>query len=194
MPRRSSAAEKLPVSLSSSQMRPEVGSIILLIIRSDVVLPHPEGPTKTVIWPVGATTSSSSTATVPSGYFFETASNRITWLLPPSGRDSRAAPQSCAHRLRRTELLRDEPSLAAHDLPEGAQRVVVDPVRRPDKAHSTGDATGAPDRGGNGGHVRLDRRAQRDTALGGHPPAQRAADRGSVQPHSASDPTRVPHR
>ena len=42
------------MSLSSSQMRPEVGSIIRLIIRSDVVLPQPDGPTNTVIWPDGA--------------------------------------------------------------------------------------------------------------------------------------------
>ena len=72
MPRRSSALSKLPVSLSSSQIRPEVGSIIRLIIRSDVVLPQPEGPTKTVIWPEGASRSSDSTATVPSGYFLPT--------------------------------------------------------------------------------------------------------------------------
>ena len=57
MPRRSSAAEKPAVSWSSSQIRPEVGSIIRLIIRSDVVLPQPDGPTNTVIWPDGATTS-----------------------------------------------------------------------------------------------------------------------------------------
>ena len=57
----------LAVSVSSSQMVPEVGSIIRLIIRSEVVFPQPEGPTSTVIWPEGASRSSSSTAVVPSG-------------------------------------------------------------------------------------------------------------------------------
>ena len=39
----------LAVSVSSSQIVPSVGSIIRLIIRSDVVLPQPDGPTRTVI-------------------------------------------------------------------------------------------------------------------------------------------------
>ena len=39
----------VPVSWSSSQIVPEVGSIIRLTIRSVVVLPQPEGPTRTVI-------------------------------------------------------------------------------------------------------------------------------------------------
>ena len=41
----------LAVSVSSSQIVPDVGSIIRLIIRSDVVLPQPDGPTSTVILP-----------------------------------------------------------------------------------------------------------------------------------------------
>ena len=57
----------LAVSVSSSQIVPDVGSIIRLIIRSEVVLPQPEGPTSTVILPDGASRSSSFTATVPSG-------------------------------------------------------------------------------------------------------------------------------
>ena len=61
-------------------MRPDVGSIIRLIIRRDVVLPHPDGPTSTVIWPDGASSDRSSTATVPSGYLLVTLSNRITVL------------------------------------------------------------------------------------------------------------------
>ncbi len=67
MPRRSCAASIAAVSSSSIVMRPEVGSIIRLTIRSEVVLPHPEGPTSTVIMPVGASRSSPPTATVPSG-------------------------------------------------------------------------------------------------------------------------------
>src|SRR5665647_2305375 len=77
MPRRSCASSISAVSWSSIQIRPPVGVIIRLIIRSDVVLPHPDGPTRTVILPVGASSVSSSTALVPSGNCFETASNRI---------------------------------------------------------------------------------------------------------------------
>ncbi len=55
------------MSVSSSQIWPDVGSIIRLIIRSEVVLPQPEGPTSTVIFPEAASRLSSSTATVPSG-------------------------------------------------------------------------------------------------------------------------------
>ncbi len=72
IPRRSSDLSKVPVSLSSIRILPEVGSIIRLIIRRDVVLPQPEGPTKTVILPEGASSDSDSTATVPSGYFLPT--------------------------------------------------------------------------------------------------------------------------
>lgn len=58
-------------------MRPDVGSIIRLTIRSVVVLPQPEGPTSTVIRPCGTVRLSSSTATVPSAYRFVTSANRI---------------------------------------------------------------------------------------------------------------------
>src|SRR6476619_7047411 len=58
-------------------MVPWVGSIIRLTMRRLVVLPQPEGPTSTVILPVGAVRLSSSTATVPSGNCLVTASNRI---------------------------------------------------------------------------------------------------------------------
>src|SRR6187401_444558 len=91
MPRRSSASFIRPVSWPSSVIVPLVGSIIRLTMRRLVVFPQPEGPTSTVILPVGAVSVSSSTATVPSGYCLVTASNRImrwpltrsvTWLKP----------------------------------------------------------------------------------------------------------------
>ena len=47
-------------------MVPDVGSTIRLIIRIDVVLPQPEGPTKTVNVPSGTSRFRLSTATVPS--------------------------------------------------------------------------------------------------------------------------------
>src|SRR6478735_4457803 len=72
------------VSRSSMTMRPPVGSIIRLILRREVVLPHPDGPTSTVILPVGAVRLSASTATVPSGYCLVTDSNRIIGSSPHS--------------------------------------------------------------------------------------------------------------
>src|SRR4051812_36624138 len=84
MPRRRVAGATRAVSWSSSQIFPLVGSIIRLIIRSDVVLPQPDGPTKTVIWPVGATRSRLSTATVPSGYCLVTPANLIIATPPCS--------------------------------------------------------------------------------------------------------------
>src|SRR3954453_20500285 len=77
MPRRSSDSFICPVSLPSSVMLPEEGRIIRLIMRRDVVLPQPEGPTSTVILPLGASKLRSSTATVPSGNFLVTPSKAI---------------------------------------------------------------------------------------------------------------------
>src|ERR1700737_4376438 len=72
MPRRNFTASTLVTSLPSTVSVPDVGSIILLIIRIDVVLPQPDGPTKTVSVPSGTSSVRSSTATVPSGYFLVT--------------------------------------------------------------------------------------------------------------------------
>src|SRR5689334_22808978 len=90
MPRRSSAAGTDAVSSSSSQTVPDVGSTIRLTIRSEVVLPQPEGPTRTVIRPDGATRSSPSTAVVPPGYRLTTESNLITGITA-SGERQRGA-------------------------------------------------------------------------------------------------------
>ena len=51
MPRRRLEASILAVSWPSTVIRPEVGVIIRLTMRSEVVLPQPEGPTSTVICP-----------------------------------------------------------------------------------------------------------------------------------------------
>ncbi len=77
MLRRNFALSTFAVSSPSTRMRPPVGSIIRLIIRKDVVLPQPDGPTNTVVWPVGASKLNPPTATVPSGYFLVTDSNVI---------------------------------------------------------------------------------------------------------------------
>ncbi len=65
------------MSWPSRRMLPSLGSTIRLIIRRVVVLPQPEGPTRTVIARSGMSNDSRSTATVPSGYRFVTESIRI---------------------------------------------------------------------------------------------------------------------
>src|SRR5215475_3122033 len=77
MPRRSSGGLIEAISRSSSQIRPEVGSVSRLIIRSVVVFPDPDGPTSTVISPEAASRLSPLTATVPSAYRLVTESKRI---------------------------------------------------------------------------------------------------------------------
>src|SRR4051794_37430747 len=77
MPRRSRTGSALVTSSPPTKMRPDVGSTNRLTIRIEVVLPHPDGPTKTAISPGGTSSESSSTATVPSGYRLATRSSRI---------------------------------------------------------------------------------------------------------------------
>src|SRR3954467_11197711 len=77
MPSRSWTGSTLVTSLPSTVSVPEVGSIIRLIIRIDVVLPQPDGPTNTVSVPSGPSSVRSSTATVPSGDFLVTFSKLI---------------------------------------------------------------------------------------------------------------------
>src|SRR3984885_11446271 len=68
MPRRSRTGSTPAMSAPSTTTVPDVGSAIRLIIRIDVVLPHPDGPTKTVSVPWGTSRFSRSMATVPSAY------------------------------------------------------------------------------------------------------------------------------
>ena len=51
MPRRSCGGIARHDVLPSTRIVPPVGSIMRLIIRSEVVLPQPDGPTNTVIRP-----------------------------------------------------------------------------------------------------------------------------------------------
>ena len=74
---------------------PEVGSIIRLIMRSDVVLPHPEGPTSTVMRPDGAVSDSPSTAVVPSGYTLRTS---VKVIMDAHGTCCPPAPGRGMHR------------------------------------------------------------------------------------------------
>ena len=67
MPSRSLTGLTVETSRPSTVRVPDVGSIIRLIIRIEVVLPQPDGPTNTVSVPVGTSRVRLSTATVPSG-------------------------------------------------------------------------------------------------------------------------------
>src|SRR3954469_18867877 len=81
MPRRSSVTSRPATSTPSSRIRPFVGSISRFTILSDVVLPQPDGPTRTQILPAGIDSVRSLTAPgVPAfaargSYVFVTWSN-----------------------------------------------------------------------------------------------------------------------
>src|SRR5882757_3723148 len=99
MPRRNLTGSTLVTSLPSTVSVPDVGSIIRLIIRIDVVLPQPDGPTNTARVPSGTSRLSSSTATVPSGYFLVTPSKEI--MCPALFRDRLVEPVGLYPFLRR---------------------------------------------------------------------------------------------
>ncbi len=77
MLRRSWTLSFVAMSTPSMRIWPDVGSIMRLIMRRSVVLPHPEDPTRTVAWWAGRTKLKSSTATVPSGNCLVTDRNSI---------------------------------------------------------------------------------------------------------------------
>jgi hypothetical protein len=63
-------------------IEPDDGRIRRFTIRSEVVFPHPDGPTSTVNFPVGAENVSPSTAATPSPYRLDTFSKEIIVILP----------------------------------------------------------------------------------------------------------------
>lgn len=73
------------MSTPSMVMRPEVSSTIRLTMRRIVVLPHPEDPSNTVVRRGGNWALKSDTATVPSGYRFDTPCSSIMGLPCRSG-------------------------------------------------------------------------------------------------------------
>ena len=117
MPRRSSATSIEAVSRPSTEIVPDVGVIMRLTMRKVVVLPQPEGPTRTVIWPVGASSVRLSTATEPasrpspplasasrepfdaSPYRLVTPSKRIMHVNVPASADTVSVVQPSVARL-----------------------------------------------------------------------------------------------
>src|SRR5690242_4589647 len=93
MPNRSLTGSTAVTTRPSTVSVPDVGSIIRLIIRIEVVLPQPDGPTNTVSVPCGTSRLRLSTATVPSGYCLVTFSKVIIAALCSSRK------RSSRHRL-----------------------------------------------------------------------------------------------
>src|SRR6476659_2761595 len=128
------------MSSPSTRIRPPDGSMRRLIIRRIVVLPQPDGPTRTQTSPSGTSRLRSSTATSPLAYCLRTDSSRITGV----GRYHRAlVPRSSERRTTR-------------ERPELVGVVVVDPrppardLLVPERAHAADRALGRfwhPDRG-----------------------------------------------
>src|SRR5215204_4513185 len=121
MPSRNLTGSTLVTSSPLTVNVPEVGSIIRLIIRIEVVLPQPDGPTNAASVPSGTSRVRSSTATVPSGYTLRTASNLIIFLPVPS------ALRASAHR--RT-LLFAQALIAALACYRLVESVVLNPLPR----------------------------------------------------------------
>ena len=90
MPRRSCTGFRCWIGSPSIVISPLVGSIRRLIMRSSVVLPHPDDPTKTVVLCAGSTRLKSSTAVVPSAKRFVTERNSIA--MHPPGRVGSTQP------------------------------------------------------------------------------------------------------
>src|SRR5512132_3707110 len=96
MRRRSWGGSTLAMSWPSTTMRPLEASIIRLIMRRVVVLPQPDGPTRTVRSPSGTSRARSSTAVVPSGKRLVTDSKLINCRPRSSGLMTRKWSRSVA--------------------------------------------------------------------------------------------------
>src|SRR5215210_8577433 len=79
MPRRSSVVSRVAASTRSRRIRPDVGSISRLTILSDVVLPQPEGPTSTQIFPAGISSERSFTAPGAPALDARASYDFVTW-------------------------------------------------------------------------------------------------------------------
>src|SRR3954462_13714381 len=79
MPRRSSVVSRVAPSTPSSRIRPDVGSMSRLTILSDVVLPQPDGPTRTQIFPAGTSSDRSLTAPGAPALVDRASYTFVTW-------------------------------------------------------------------------------------------------------------------
>src|SRR5579875_3187964 len=120
MPSRSFTGLTVDTSAPSTITVPEVGSIIRLIIRIDVVLPQPDGPTKTVSAPRGTSRVRLSTATVASPYTLVTLSKLIKSSPIPVSLPDRMVEAVVSHPIPRC-LVRIDPGIARHRGVEAGQ-------------------------------------------------------------------------
>ena len=97
MLRRSSTGSIFRTSVPSIRIRPPDGSMSRLIMRSVVVLPQPEGPTRTQSSPSGIVKLSSATATESAPYRLVTRSSVIT-ARKVSPRRARVSSERCCWR------------------------------------------------------------------------------------------------
>src|SRR5689334_2951521 len=110
MPRRRSVSSRVPASVPSMRIRPEVGSIRRLTIFSDVVLPQPDGPTRQQIFPAGTTIERSLTAPGVLALFAlagSTSYRLVTWSNSTTAawrRLSDIGPVSSSRAVRRSAL------------------------------------------------------------------------------------------
>src|SRR4029078_4065266 len=79
MLRRSSVSSRVPASTPSMRIRPDVGSISRLTILSDVVLPQPDGPTRTQILPAGRSSDRSLPAPGAPAFDARASYDFVTW-------------------------------------------------------------------------------------------------------------------
>src|SRR3954453_15832232 len=79
MPRRSSVVSRVAASTPSRRIRPDVGSMSRLTILSEVVLPHPDGPTRTQILPAGIERLRSLTAPGAPPFVVRASYDFVTW-------------------------------------------------------------------------------------------------------------------
>src|SRR5579859_64744 len=88
------------VSTPSTRTRPRSGSRRRLIIRSVVVLPQPDGPIRTHVFPVGMSRLRSLTAFEPPAKFLLTFSRRITASVQESAPHSLCYHSQSSHTQR----------------------------------------------------------------------------------------------
>src|SRR5205085_4661028 len=100
MRRRSSVAASVWMSVSSTRIRPAVGSMMRLTILRSVVFPQPEGPRRTTSWPSSTLSEQSSTAgRPPAPYRLTTCSKMTALMASPALGEQALLPQEGARHL-----------------------------------------------------------------------------------------------
>src|ERR671938_1656629 len=101
MQRRRSVADSVWMSVSSTRIRPAVGSMRRLTIWRSVVFPQPEGPRRTTSWPSSTASEQSSTAGRPPAPYRLTTCSKMTALMasPALGEQALLPQEGTCHDL-----------------------------------------------------------------------------------------------